>query len=36
MINFTLLGEIGDIHINQHADKKQIFEMLDFYRECLE
>lgn len=35
-INFTLLSEIGDIHINQHADKKQIFEMLDFYRECLE
>jgi 3-dehydroquinate synthase len=32
-INFTLLAGIGDIHINQHADKKLIFEALDFYRE---
>lgn len=35
IINFTLLGEIGDIRINQTADKEEIFEMLDFYREGL-
>lgn len=32
-INFTLLGDVGDIRINQTADKKEIFEMLDFFRE---
>ena len=34
-INFTLLKDIGDIRINQIADKDTIFEMLDFYRECM-
>lgn len=29
-INFTLLGNIGDIRINQQATKNEIFEMLDF------
>lgn len=33
VINFTLLGGIGDIRINQTASKDEIFEMLDFYRE---
>ena len=33
IINFTLLGGIGDIHINQQASKDDIFEMLDFLRE---
>lgn len=33
IINFTLLGEVGDIRINQTATKEEIFEMLDFYRE---
>lgn len=33
IINFTLLGEVGDIRINQTASKKEIFEMFDFYRE---
>lgn len=33
IVNFTLLGGIGDIHINQTADKDEIFEMLDFLRE---
>ena len=32
-INFTLLGSIGDIRINQQATKDEIFEMLDFLRE---
>ena len=32
-INFTLLGDIGDIRINQQASKDDIFEMLDFFRE---
>ena len=32
-INFTLLGNIGDIRINQTATKKEIEEALDFYRE---
>lgn len=33
IINFTLLGGIGDIRINQSANKEEIFEMLDFFRE---
>ena len=32
-INFTLLGGIGDIRINQHASEAEIKEALDFYRE---
>lgn len=32
-INFTLLGSIGDIRINQTATKDEIEEMLDYYRE---
>ena len=35
IINFTLLGDIGDIRINQSASKEEIFEMLDFYRETM-
>ncbi len=35
VINFTLLKEVGDICLNQTADKDTIFEMLDFYRECM-
>lgn len=34
MINFTLLGDIGDIRINQTVTKDDIYEALDFYREC--
>ena len=33
IINFTLLGGIGDIRINQTANKDEIYEALDFYRE---
>ena len=33
VINFTLLGAVGDVRINQQASMKDIFEMLDFYRE---
>lgn len=32
-INFTLMGAIGDIRINQTASKDEIEEMLDYYRE---
>ncbi|HJV78634.1 MAG TPA: 3-dehydroquinate synthase [Paludibacter sp.] len=32
-INFTLLADIGDIHINQTATKDEIFECFDFFRE---
>lgn len=32
-INFTLLGAIGDVRINQHVPKEDIFEALDFFRE---
>ena len=32
-INFTLLAGIGDIRINQHLTKEQIFESFDFFRE---
>ena len=32
-INFTLLGAVGDIRINQTATRQEIEEALDFYRE---
>ena len=32
-INFTLLGHIGDIRINQTATQDEIYEMFDFYVE---
>jgi 3-dehydroquinate synthase len=35
IINFTLMGEIGDIRINQSATKQEIMDMLDFYRESM-
>ena len=34
IINFTLLGGIGDIRINQTATKEEIEEALDFLREA--
>ena len=33
VINFTLLGGVGDILINQTATKEEIYEAFDFYRE---
>lgn len=33
VINFTLLGGIGDIRINQTASDDEIKEALDFLRE---
>ena len=33
IINFTLLGGIGDIRINQTATTEEIKEALDFFRE---
>ena len=35
IVNFTLLGDIGDIRINQTATKEEIFEMFDYYRETM-
>lgn len=32
-INFTLLADIGDIRINQHATEAEMKEVLDFFRE---
>ncbi len=32
-INFTLLGGVGDIRINQVATRQEIEKMLDYYRE---
>lgn len=34
IINFTLLSSVGGIEINQTATKDEIYEALDFYREC--
>jgi len=34
-INFTLLQQIGDVKIDQQADKEKIIEGFDFYRESL-
>ncbi|MDR2810911.1 MAG: 3-dehydroquinate synthase [Tannerellaceae bacterium] len=33
IINFTLLSDIGQIHINRSVNKELIWESLDFYRE---
>lgn len=33
-INFTLLSDIGEIHINQTASKEEIFECFDFFGGC--
>ncbi len=33
-INFTLLSDVGGIEINQTATREEIYEALDFYREC--
>lgn len=33
-INITMLSDIGEIQINQTADKEEIFQALDFFREC--
>ena len=35
IINFTLMGEIGEIRINQSANKEEILDILDFYRETM-
>lgn len=35
VINFTLLKDIGQIALNQTADKDLIFEAFDFYRETM-
>ncbi len=34
VINFTLLGGIGDICLNQHLSKEDVFESFDFLREA--
>ena len=34
-INFTLLSEIGNVQIDQTADKELFFEALDFYRDSV-
>lgn len=34
-INFTLLSDIGKVELNQTADKEEIFESIDFLRECV-
>lgn len=35
VINFTLLSEIGNVQIDQTADKELFFEALDFYRDSV-
>lgn len=34
-VNFTLISEVGDIHINQTATQDDIYDMLDFYSETM-
>ena len=33
VINFTLLNNVGDICLNQHTTKEELFDMFDFLRE---
>ena len=35
LINFTLLSEVGNVRIDQTADKELFFEALDFYRDSV-
>jgi len=35
LIHFTLLSEVGEVHINQVVTKEEIYGMLDFYRESM-
>lgn len=35
IVNFTLLSDIGNVKINQTADKQLVFEALDFYRDSV-
>lgn len=35
VINFSLLKNIGEVSLNETADKETIFQMFDFYRECM-
>ncbi|MBQ8674005.1 MAG: 3-dehydroquinate synthase [Bacteroides sp.] len=35
IINFTLLSDVGQICLDQTADRDTIFEAFDFYRECM-
>ncbi len=35
IINFTLLGDVGDIKINQTADRETIYQTFDFFRESM-
>ncbi len=32
-INFTLLGQVGDVRLNQHVSKDDVLASFDFYRE---
>lgn len=34
-VNFTLISEVGDIHINQVASQDDVYDMLDFYSETM-
>ena len=34
-INFTLLNDVGELRLNQTASQSLIYEMFDFYRECM-
>lgn len=35
LVNFTLISEVGDIHINQTASQDDVYDMLDFYSETM-
>lgn len=35
VVNFTLPADVGDVRINQTADKELIFQALDFYRDSV-
>lgn len=35
IINFTLLKNIGSVALNQTTDKDTVFQMFDFFRECM-
>ena len=35
IINFTLMHNVGEVCLNQTAGKDLLYEMFDFYRECM-
>ena len=34
-VNFTLLDDVGQVHLDCHAEQELIYQSLDFYRDSV-